>query len=266
MIIIAEKINASIPSMKPVIQGRDTEKLLALARNQADAGAHYIDLNVGTGSGSQHDEISAMIWAVEAVQKEVNTPLCIDSADPEVLMAGLEVRNGATTLINSTSAENDKLEAIVPLAIRYKTSLVALAMDEKGIPDTVEDRLSACRKIAEFCTASRFPLQDLYFDPLVLPISTDVKQGLLTLEALSSIKKTFPGTRTAMGLSNVSYGLPQRARLNVAFLHMATFAGLDAAIMDPLDQELVGAVRTAEALVGKDRHCRRYMRAFRKKK
>jgi 5-methyltetrahydrofolate corrinoid/iron sulfur protein methyltransferase len=99
----------------------------------------------------------------------------------------------------------------------------------------------------------------------VLPVSTDIRQGCVTLDTLAAVKKEFPAAKTVMGLSNVSYGLPERARLNIAFLHMAVFAGLDAAIMDPLDRDLTAAVRAAEALVGKDRHCRRYTRAFRNK-
>jgi len=100
---------------------------------------------------------------------------------------------------------------------------------------------------------------------LVLPVSTDIRQGRVTLDTLAEIKKEFPTAKTVMGLSNISYGLPKRAGLNAAFLHMAISAGLDAAIMDPLDQTMMAAVRTAEVLVGKDRHCRRYTRSLRKK-
>jgi 5-methyltetrahydrofolate--homocysteine methyltransferase len=138
-------------------------------------------------------------------------------------------------------------------------------MDEQGIPKTVKDRLSACEKIAKACQKHGFSLDNLFFDPLVLPVSTDIRQGRVTLDTLTQIKENFSGARTVMGLSNVSYGLPNRAGLNSAFLHMAIFAGLDAAIMDPLDQQIIGAVRTAEVLAGKDRHCRRYTRTFRQK-
>lgn len=266
MMIIGEKINATVPFTKAVIQERNEEGLLDLARKQADAGAHYVDVNVGTGAGSRDDEIAAMKWAVETIQKELDTPLCVDSADPRVLEAALESRNGKPSLINSTNAESEKLEAIIPLAVRCRSPLVALAMDERGIPRTTEDRLSVCKRIADFCMEAGLSLENVYFDPLVLPVSTDVRQGLVSLETLSSIKKLYPQAKTVMGLSNVSYGLPERARLNAAFLHMAVFSGLDAAIMDPLDEALTGAVRTSEVLAGKDRHCRRYMRTFRNKK
>ena len=138
-------------------------------------------------------------------------------------------------------------------------------MDEAGIPKTVQERLTACEKIVEACHGFGLFLDKVFFDPLVLPVSTDIQQGRVTLDTLTAIKEKFPDAQTVMGLSNISYGLPNRVELNSAFLHMAVFAGLDAAIMDPSDQQMMAAVRTAEVLVGKDRHCRRYTRVFRKK-
>lgn len=265
MIIIGEKINASIPAVKTIIQDRDDKRLIDLAQKQHVAGSAYIDVNVGTGEGSRNDEIASMQWAVEIIQDEIELPLCIDSADPALLEAALEIRNGRTSLINSTKAEADNLNQVIPLAVHYSASLIALAMDEDGIPKTVKDRLDACEKIADACHRNGLSLDKIFFDPLVLPVSTDIQQGKVTLDTLAEIKKEFSSARTVMGLSNVSYGLPERAGLNAAFLHMAVSVGLDAAIMDPLDQQMMTAVRTAEVLVGKDRHCRRYTRAFRKK-
>lgn len=265
MIIIGEKINASIPAVKAIIQKRDEKKLIELAQKQTAAGSAYIDVNVGTGEGSRDDEILAMQWAIDIIQNKIDTPLCIDSADPILLEAALEVRNGRTSLINSTKAEDKNLEEIVPLAVRHNTSLIALAMDDQGIPKTTQDRLIACEKIADACHRFGLMLKNVFFDPLVLPVSTDIQQGRVTLDTLAEIKKEFSTAKTVMGLSNVSYGLPNRAGLNAAFLHMAVSAGLDASIMDPLDKQMMTAVRTAEVLAGKDRHCRRYTRAFRKK-
>jgi len=265
MIIVGEKINATIPVVNRMIQNRDDQNLTALAQKQADAGADYIDVNVAIGVGSRDDEISAMKWAVENIQRSVRAPLCFDSADRAVLETALDMNGDKPAMINSVKAEDDNLKKIMPLAVHHNTALIALAMDEHGIPKTVKDRLSACEKIATACQKHGFPLDNLFLDPLVLPVSTDIRQGRVTLDTLTRIKETFPGARTVMGLSNVSYGLPNRAGLNSAFLHMAIFAGLDAAIMDPLDQQMIGAVRIAEVLAGKDRHCRRYTRTFRKK-
>lgn len=264
MIIIGEKINASLAGIKAIVLERDRTGLLELARTQAGAGADFIDVNVGTGVGSREDEICSMQWAIETIQEELETPLCIDSADSAVLEAGLKARNGRPSLINSAKAEEKNLELVVPLARHYDTPLVSLAMDKAGIPKTVGGRLRACTDIAAACEKHGVSIENLYFDPLVIPVSTDIKQGLVTLNTIAEIKKQFPAAKTVMGLSNVSYGLPGRIKLNTAFLHMAIYAGLDAAILDPLDEALMGAVKMAEVLVGKDRHCRRYTRAFRK--
>jgi 5-methyltetrahydrofolate--homocysteine methyltransferase len=171
VIIIGEKINATLPGMKAIIEQRDTAQLLELAKRQAVAGASFVDVNVGTGVGSREDEMVSMQWAVETIQQEVDTPLCIDSPDSAVLEAGLRARNGRPSLINSTNAEDRNLEHVVPLARQYQAPMVALAMDETGIPKTVEDRLRACEKIADACEKRGVSLDTLYFDPLVLPVS-----------------------------------------------------------------------------------------------
>ena len=263
MITIAEKINATIPSVRKIIDAQQSELLLELARKQADAGANYIDVNVGTGSGGQEDEIKAMRWAVTTIQSEIDTPLCIDSADPEVLAAGLNARGDRPGLINSTKGSDKYLDAVVPLAKEYDKPLVGLAMDEEGIPKSVEKRVAACLKIAEACSKHDIPLENLYFDPLVLPVSTDVRQGMVTLETIQAIKREIPQAKTVMAVSNVSFGLPKRKVFNAAFLHMAIFAGLDAAILNVRDLELMGAAKTADAIMGRDRHCRKYSRFWR---
>lgn len=263
MITIAEKINATIPSTRKIIEERDTGALLELARKQAEAGADYIDVNVGTGHGSGADEVDAMTWAVSTIQEEIETPLCIDSADAAVLEAGLVARQGRPALINSTKATEENLAAVAPLAARFKLPLVGLAMDKSGIPTTAEARLSACRMIADYCAKLGIGEDQLFFDPLVVPVSTDIKQGKITLDTIRAISEALPQAKTVMAVSNISFGLPQRKRLNGAFIQMAVAAGLDGGILNVLDRELLGAIRAAEVLVGKDKHCRRYTRFFR---
>ena len=263
MILIAEKINATLPAAKKIILERDAQALVDLAQRQASAGASYLDVNVGTGQGTSSDEAQAMAWAVETIQQEVDTPLCIDSADPQVLEAGLQARLGRPALINSVKAEANILDQIVPLAVEHQAPLVGLAMDDSGIPKTVHDRLRACDQIMEACDQHGLTQDQLYLDPLVMPVSTDNRQGLVTLETVRAIKERLPQAKTVMGLSNISFMLPGRAQLNAAFLHMAVAAGLEAVIGDPLDPALMSAIRCAEVLVGRDRHCRRYTRAMR---
>ncbi|MFH7321031.1 dihydropteroate synthase [Desulfurivibrio sp. D14AmB] len=263
MITIAEKINATIPATRRIIEERDAAALLDLAERQAAAGADYIDVNVGTGHGSGADEIAAMTWAVSTIQEKVATPLCIDSADAAVLEAGLVARRGRPALINSTKATEENLAAVAPLAARFKLPLVGLAMDQTGIPPSAEARLAACRKIADYCAKLGIPEENLLFDPLVVPVSTDIRQGQVTLETIRAIKEALPRAKTVMAVSNISFGLPQRQRLNGAFIQMAVAAGLDGGILNVLDRELTGAIRAAEVLAGKDKHCRRYTRFFR---
>ena len=166
-------------------------------------------------------------------------------------------------MLNSIKAERRSLEKVIPLAKEHNTPIVALTMDESGLPKSVKDRIRAGEKIVEACERHGVPIENVFFDLLVMPISTDVKQGLTALNALIEIKKEFPGCRTVLGISNISFGLPGRARLNAGFLHMAAYAGLDAAIVDILNRDMVVAVRTAELLAGKDKDCRDYLRTFR---
>lgn len=264
MIVIGEKINATRSAVCDIIEQRRADSLMKLAKEQAAAGAAYIDVNVGTGKGTQKDEIDAMQWAVTTVNAAVDKPLCIDSADSTVLEAGLEAMDGRPAMINSTKADEKYLSSVMPLAARFEAPIVALAMDDKGIPETAEGRLEACRTIVQGCEKYQVPLKSVFFDPLVLPVSTDSSQGKVTLDTLAAIKRNFPEARTVMGLSNISFGLPGRPLLNAAFLHMAIYAGLDAAIMDPLNEDMMQAARSGDALMGKDRHFRKYSRAFRK--
>ena len=266
MLIIGEKINATHPSVKTIIEDRNAAAIIDLAEQQTATGAQYIDVNVGTGIGSQDDEVEAIKWAVRTLQEAIDTPLCIDSADPVVLEAGVRSMNGGDLMINSTKAEEKDLAVVVPLAVETEALLVALTMEGVGMPETVGERLTAGEKIASACEKYGMPIEKVYFDPLVMPVSTNTSAGSLTLKTLAAIKETFPGAKTVSGLSNISYGLPNRPLLNAAFLHMSMCAGLDAAIVDPLDETLMSAVKTGNVLTGKDRYCRRYIRAFRNQK
>jgi 5-methyltetrahydrofolate--homocysteine methyltransferase len=263
MIVIGEKINATIPEVKNIFMTLDEIALLELANEQVVAGATYLDINVGTGRGDQQHEIFTMKWAIETIQNKIDTPICVDSADPLILEEGLKARNGRPAMINSVKAGDNKSKEIIELAKAFETPLVALAMNASGIPKKWEDRIQACHQIATQCHKLEYSLDNIFFDPLVIPISTDSKQGLVTLKTIHQIKKEFPTARTIIGLSNISYGLPARLKINAAFLQIAIYEGLDAAILDPLDEEVLQAVKTAEAIADKDRHFRRYMRSFR---
>lgn len=264
MLVIGEKINATNRSVGEAIIGRNREFIEDLARKQAEAGADFIDVNAGIGKGSGQNEAEAIEWLVEVVQAVTDKPLVIDSDTPDVIEAGLRNYNGDGLIVNSVTAEPEKLESIGALAAGRKASLVALAMGAEGIPDTAEKRLEACDKIMTHLPKLGITEEQVFFDPLVLPISVDSRQGMVTLETIKQIKARYPAAKTVMGLSNISFGLPMRKLINRSFLLMAASVGLDAAILDPLDTKVMGLIKVADMLVGRDTSCRNFTRSFRK--
>jgi 5-methyltetrahydrofolate--homocysteine methyltransferase len=260
VIIIGEKINGTLADVREAIEKRDVESIARLATSQADAGADYIDVNVGTGTG---DEAESMEWALGVVRSSTERPVSIDSSDPAVLIKGLELCGESRPFINSANGELSKTECILPLSAEYNCPVVALPMDDSGIPDTAKGRLEICKRILESALRWDIPARDLFFDPLVIPISTDHMQGRVTLDTLSLIKKELPEVSTILGLSNVSFGLPKRYLLNRSLLTVAVFMGLDAVLTDPTDAGLMAALYAAEAVAGDDDFCRRYLKAYR---
>jgi 5-methyltetrahydrofolate--homocysteine methyltransferase len=264
MLVIGEKINASNRSVAEAIARRDREFVASLARDEDDAGADFIDINSGMKNGSQEYEAETMEWLVEVVQGATDKPLAIDSEVASLIEAGLGKYQGERLIINSVTAEPDRLASIGSLAAEHHAWLVALAMGTNGIPSSVEERLDACEQIMAYLTRLGFTAEQIFFDPLILPIAVDSTQGIITLKTLEQIKSRYPGVKTVLGLSNISYGLPRRGLVNRAFLLMAAYAGLDAVILNPLDTKMMSLIKVADMLTGKDASCRGYMRAHQK--
>ena len=264
MIIIGENINATNKKVAEAIDQRNEAFFTDLAQAQAKAGANFIDVNSGSGHGSKEDGIAAMEWLVGTVQAATEKPLAIDSDNPGIIEAALQKYTGGGVVINSVTADEVKLDAIGSVAAEHKAWLVALAMGGDGIPDNVEQRLAACETIVTHLTRLGVSVEQIFFDPLVLPIAVDSSQGLVTLKTIEEIKSRYPDARTVAGLSNISYGLPNRKLVNRAFLLMAIHAGLDAVILDPLDTKMMSMVKVADMLTGKDVSCRTYIRAHRR--
>ncbi len=263
MIVIGQNINASNKSVAEAIANRDKEFLQTSARAQADAGVDFIDVNGGVGSDSPEHESAIMEWLVEVVQEATDKPLAIDSACPEVIAAGLRRYRGENLIINSVTAEPEKLAAIGALATEHQACVVALAMGSDGIPTSVEGRLSACDQIMTGLNKLGVEAEQIFFDPLVLPVAVNSGQGMVTLKTLEQIKLRYPSARTVLGLSNISYGLPSRGLVNRGCLLMAAYAGLDAVLLNPLDTRMMSFIKVADVLTGKDPLCRRYSRAHR---
>ncbi len=264
MLVIGERINASNKSVGQAIASKDEEFLANLAKAQADAGADFIDVNAGVGFDARENATATMEWLIEVVQGATDRPLVIDSDDPDIIQAALRKYRGDTAIINSVNAEPERLEIIGTLAAERQASLVALVTGEGGIPGTVQERLAASEMIMTQLIRLGVKEEQVFFDPLVIPISVDSNQAIITLKTIEQIKSRYPAAKTVAGLSNISFGLPNRPMINRAFLLMAAYAGLDAAILDPLDAKLMSLVKVADLLTGKDIACRGFIRAHRK--
>ncbi|MFQ6067346.1 MAG: methyltetrahydrofolate cobalamin methyltransferase [bacterium] len=259
MFIIGEKINTSVKDVEKAVEKKDAAFIQDLARSQVKAGADALDVNVGTRI---HTEVEDMKWAIEVIQEAVEVPLCIDSPNPKVLEAGLTQHKGKA-IINSVTAEKNRVEGILPLLKRFRSKVIGLTMDETGIPEDIRTRYAVAERLVNLLTQEGVALKDIYLDPLVRPISTNSKGGWTVLEAMRKIRDSFEGIHLICGLSNISFGLPRRRLLNRVFLSMAMSRGLDAVILDPLDKQMISVIRAGEALLGKDEYCTEYLSSFR---
>ncbi len=259
MEIIGEKINGTRKRVGQAIQDRDAAFIQDLAQRQAEAGAHWLDVNAGTPADREPDDL---VWLVQTVQQVVSTPLCLDSPNPEALRAAIEVVQ-RTPMINSITGEAARLDAILPLVAEHGCPVIALAMDGRKIPETAEARLGVVRQILARTREAGVPDERVYIDPLVMTIATDGNSARVTLEAIRAIRQEFPQAHITLGVSNISFGLPARSHINRAFLVLAIEAGLDCAILDPLDPGMRAAALAAELLLGRDRYCLNYIRAVR---
>ena len=262
MIVVGELINASRKAITDSIKNRSVEAIQSVARQQHEAGAHYIDVNAGIFLGEEGDYIR---WLVQTVQAVVDGPCSIDSPDPKAIEAGLSVHRG-TPMINSISLESNRYNAMIPVLAGTDYRVIALCMSDEGMPKTAQDRLRIADKLINGLVQNRIPVGNIYVDPLVQPISVDGTFGIEFLRAIALIKEKFPGVHAMCGLSNVSYGLPGRAFINQTFMSMAVAHGLDGAIINPLDKRMMANIVTAEALAGRDNYCMAYMKAYRAKR
>jgi len=264
MLIVGERINSTRQKVKEAIGARNASMVAEMARSQAASGAEYIDVNCAVTSGS---ELQDMDWVLSVIQSEVSDAnICIDSPNYLAIEAALKAyRSKGGLMINSISGDEARIGSILPLAIKHNAKLIALTMDEKGMPNTAGGRFEAARRIYERVKSAGFDVSNLYFDPLIRPIATEPDQALEFLRSIPLIKD-LGGAKTVCGLSNVSYGLPNRRLINAVFLVMAMQAGLDAAILDPLDKHIISALCSSGALLNKDEYCAGYIRAFREGK
>lgn len=260
MIIIGEKINSTLKSVRPAIENYDTVFIQELAKKQIDTGANYIDVNAGM---FYNDEPERLEWLVKTIQETSETPFSIDSPNPKALEKALQVNKNGTPIINSITDEKERYNPILPLIIEHKARVIALCMDDQGMPETVEDRFKIAARLIDKLTKSGMKIDDIFIDPMVRPVGTGSHYGKVAIETIRKVKTEFPEVHIACGLSNISFGIPVRKLMNQSFLVAAMTAGMDGAILDPLDKKLMSFLYATETLLGLDDYCMNYMVKFR---
>lgn len=256
--IIGERINPTgKEDMAKALKEKDFYYIVDEAIEQREAGADILDVNVCI---SDIDEKETMVQAIREIQSMVNIPLQIDSTDPEVIKAAVRIYNGKP-IINSVSGTKASMEAIFPIAKKYGTCLIALTLDEKGIPASAEERFEIAANIVDEAEKWGISRENIIIDCLVLTASNNQREAMETLKAIELVKKELK-TPTILGISNVSYGLPNRSLLNRTYLAMALAMGLDAAILNPLDRNIIETLHAFKVLSGSERDIKEYIKLY----
>ena len=224
---------------------------------QEENGAHILDVNVGL---PEIDEPKLMEEAVTGIQAIIDLPLQIDTSDTEAMERGLRYYNGKP-MLNSVNGKKESMESVFPIAKKYGALLVCLCLDEDGIPETVEGRLKVAEKIVKTAAEYGIPRKNLVMDALVLTISTGQNNANITLETLRRIRYEM-GLHTVLGVSNISFGLPERSHINTAFFTMAMNNGLSAGIVNPSSEPMMAAYYSFNALIGEDDQCMEYITKY----
>lgn len=262
MFVIGERINGMFENVAMAIKEGDKATIQDLALKQMEAGADALDVNVGPAA---EDPLRTMEWLVKTISEVTDAPLAIDTPKFEVMEAGLKLcKNKA--IINSTSGDREKLDKLLPLAKKYNASIIGLTMNKSGIPQNAESRAEIAAQIVTYAQEQRIDMNELYIDGVILPVNVAQDHSREVLETIRECKLLCdPPPKTILGLSNVSQKTLDRSLVNRTYLSMAIACGLDAAILDPLDTDLMNIMITAELLMGKQIYCDNYLEAYRKK-
>jgi len=257
--VVGERINTSRKRVQEAVINKDYVYIQDDVKKQQAAGANFIDVNAGARIGHEKAD---MEWLLTVIQEVVTIPLCLDSPDPKVLeMAYGMVKD--RPMINSISLEKERYNAMVPFLKGKDCSVVALCMDDSGMPKSAQDVINRAGRLVKGLEGIGVRRELIYIDPLIQPISTDTTKGVMAMDSVRGIMGRFPGVHTICGLSNISYGLPQRRIINRTFLALLMCAGLDAAIIDPIDDKIMAALKATEMLMGNDEYCASYLKGVR---
>jgi 5-methyltetrahydrofolate--homocysteine methyltransferase len=257
-VVIGEKINPTgRKKLAAALQEGNLDYVRDLANKQVAAGADVLDVNVGVPGV---DDVPLLQQVVKMLADEYDVPLCLDSPNPAALAAALPLCPGRA-LVNSVNGEEQSLSAVLPLVKEHGAAVIGLTMDENGIPNDSETRLAIAEKIIERAAKLGIPVDDIVIDPLVLTVGADQQASFVTLQTIEMVRREF-GVNVNIGASNVSFGLPERDVINVAFLSMAIYAGASCAITDPMKYSL--HIRATDLLRGRDTNAVRYLKYYRK--
>ena len=260
MIFIGERINAGFKDVKEAIINKDADVIKEWAKKQTDANATYLDVNLGTASNKPED----LIWMIEAVQEVVDTPISIDNNKIDMLKEAIPVCK-TPPLVNSVPAIDEKMDAMFPLIVEHKASIICLVMDESGSPKSADQRVENAGKIFAKATEYGIPSDHLFLDPIVMPLKFMQEQAKEIMAATGQFKMfSDPPCHIVCGLSNISNNTTQKSLINRTFAAMLIANGLDALILDIMDKELVNSVLTAELIMNKSIYADSYVEAFRK--
>lgn len=255
--VIGERINPTGKKLlKEALRNHDMDYILKEGISQKECGAHILDVNMGL---PEIDEVEMLKNAVYELQAVLPTPLQLDSSDPVAMEAALRIYNGKP-LINSANGKEKSMKEIFPLAKKYGGVVVCLCLDENGIPQTAQGRIEIAEKMIKTAKEYGIDKKDLIIDALVMTISTDTQNAVETLKAVHYIKNEL-GVNTVLGVSNISFGLPNREAINTAFYTLALNAGLSAGIINPKSQGMMNAYYSFNALAGKDDNCSEYIQS-----
>ena len=257
--VIGERINTSRKLVQAAVAERDADYIINDVKKQQEAGAAYIDVNAGARIGHETED---MRWLLDTIQPAVTVPLSLDSPDPAVLEMAFGMVEKAP-MINSISLEKDRFDTMLPFLEGRDCKVIALCMDDSGMPESSDDIIARAETLIQELNKIGIQTGSIYIDPLVQPISTDSNKGVMVLDAVRGIKSKFPEVHISGGLSNISYGLPQRKIINRTFVTLMMDAGMDSAIIDPLDEKIMATIKTADMLLGRDYFCGNFLKGVR---
>lgn len=264
MELIGERINGMFKDIREAILNKNPEQIKYWAGLQTEKGAHCLDINTGP-TISKEEQPEVMEWLVMTAQSVSPLPCCLDSTNPEAIEAALKVHRGRA-MINSTSADQGKMDIFFPMAIKYNAKLIGLTMNDQGVPKDAASRTALAMELVVNADMHGLPMEDLYIDPLVLPANVAQDHCPEVIEAVRQIKTLAdPPPKTVLGLSNVSQRCAERRLLNRTYMVMCMAAGLDSAIVDVEDGLLVDAAAAARVLLNKDIYCDAFLKTFLKR-